>query len=500
LARPRKTVNNSSKRKLKWGLCRASQIERKRPDGDSYKVWRCEYAVYDFKVEPIGGLWECLRYRRYAQGENDLEAERLAERMSKLNEIYCDEMFQPGSDTMSFSDWLGENENIAVSARPTKDFSANKTSQVFPSSKSFDEVAREYMSTRGKYTRDNKYVGLKAQYLRTIENYIRHAAPISVSNLDSLQLPEILSWFKNYLENHVQGSAARFKSWLCQVGRYALNAGYWPKNHFDSLQHVTMGSKSTEKRVWTLNEIDSMFNAAANCQQQAMLVLLRLGLRQAEINGLTESDLLNNDTIRIRYALNEVNVGSNASGHWIPYLDRPKTDASSADKIRIPKIWMETLRESLEKSKAVQIRAWDDEADGVSREHRFVVSNAFGQPWGQSTSNAVLKRLMDRANVFFFLPGEAKNRRRPTLWHSWRYTYASELIAFGANDKEIEINMRHQDAAFSKAVYAQARLENKSLYDPYKPLIQNYLDYNEVICKFDISRREQKRVVEESTQ
>lgn len=498
MARPRKSVSISSKHKLKWGSCHAHKTRRKRPDGTEYTIFRCGYTVFDFILPEEGTLWELHKFRRYAEGATEHEAEKLAERKNKLNEAYCDAMWTPGSETMPFAEWEAENEQVFESTNVI--YSSTKHASLkLPPSKTFEEVAREYLETRGKYTRENQRVGLKAQYLRTIEYYLRVAKPISQSNLDSLKLPELLSWFETFLKSHAQGTAARFKSFLCQVGRFAVNADYWPKNHFESLQHVTMTSKFSLKRVWTLTEVDDMFNAAVTAQQKAMLVLLRLGFRQAEILGLTESDLLGNNTVRIRYSLNQVNVGSNTAGHWINSLDRPKTDASSADKVRIPELWMEILRLSLTKSKAIQIRAWDDDASDGARAHRFVVTNAFGEPWAQSPSNAALQRLMDRAKVSFFREGEARNRRRRTIWHSWRYTYCSELIAFGANDKEIEINMRHQDAAFSKAVYAQARLENKSLYEPYKPLIQTYLDYNEVICKFDISRREQKRIVEEST-
>jgi hypothetical protein len=102
---------------------------------------------------------------------------------------------------------------------------------------------------------------------------------------------------------------------------------------------------------------------------------------------------------------------------------------------------------------------------------------------------------MNRAKVSFFL-GEAMPRVRPTLRHSWRYTYASELVAFGANDVELMVNMRHTDSNLSKSVYAQARLANKNLYEPYKPLIETYLDYNDAICKFDMERRALKAVQE----
>jgi hypothetical protein len=353
MGRPRTQGAKSSKLTLKWGVSKPFDSKRKRSDGTEYSVWRCSYYIYDFFLQPGEELWEVRRLRRYAQGDTDIEARKKAEQMTSLNERYCDETFPPGSEMQTFSDWLNtivsNQSDLGIAQQEIR----SKVENV-QKSKTFELVAREYMESRTKYSVEGHPIDLKAQYLRTVENYIRHAAPLSELPMDSLRLPDITSWFKDYQMSHKQGTAGRLRAWLVPVGRYAERSEYWRKNLFESLPKLSTKTKKEEKRVWSLDEIDSMFGAATTIQQEAMLILLRLGLRQGEITGLTGDDLINENTIRIKYSLNLVNVGTHTNGHWIPYLDRPKTDASAADKVRVSTVWMQVLKKSLEFSKEIQ--------------------------------------------------------------------------------------------------------------------------------------------------
>ncbi|MFM7322235.1 MAG: hypothetical protein ACKO5K_12030 [Armatimonadota bacterium] len=81
-------------------------------------------------------------------------------------------------------------------------------------------------------------------------------------------------------------------------------------------------------------------------------------------------------------------------------------------------------------------------------------------------------------------------RGRDTIFHSWRYTYASELVVLGASDIDLRYCMRHTDVNVSKEIYAQARFEDRTLYAPYKGKIKTIYDYNRAICNFDTDRRD----------
>jgi len=477
-------------------------------------VWRCQYYGFALSGETMtrkvreGGewvsqefwAWELDRKRLYAQGDTKEEAEAKAERLGKLHLEYeewcwqCERDGNPPKPGDTFENWLGDKEARenrdkpkATPALANMDAAEDETDHVAPAN--FTAVAQEFMATKGRFNRTKKFEPLKPSTRRTNNNYVKHAAAISNKPMDKLRLPEIMSWFHGYLSTHAEGTAARYKFWLCEVGRYAVKARYWNVNLFESLPELSIRPNIEIRRTWTLDEIDRMWDAAHSPQQKAIIVLCRLGLRFGEATGLTEADLLDDETIRVQYAQTRVNVGTDDKQKLIPFLGDPKTSASAA-KVRVPKAWMKILRESLEKAEPQLIRAYNDDPDQGARLHRFVVPNQLGEIWQESTATYAFERLMSRAGVEFRTEEMGDVKTRETVWHSWRYTYCSELVVLGAGDVELMFCMRHTDANLSKKTYAQARFEDRTKYEPYKAIIKTPYDYNNAICKFDTDRRE----------
>jgi hypothetical protein len=305
--------------------------------------------------------------------------------------------------------------------------------------------------------------------------------------MEQLSRLDVDSWFSHYQQLHSQNTAYRFRAWLVPVGEYAVEMAYWNKNHFKALPKIS-AQRQDDKPTLSFDDIDKLWRAASSEPQiAALFVLLRFGLRIGEALGLT-ADCINDDgTIHIKYNLSETpNDGTiQSKSKMLPFLGTTKTRASTS-KIYIPKHWIPILRTSLDKSKPMLIQAHDDKKFGL-RNHNFVINNKFGQCWRDENAKRAVQKLMEQANVIINVNDHSL--AHTPIFHIWRYTYCSELVALGANDVEIMSLMRHTDSNLSKEVYAQVRLEDTQLYDHYRKQVKSTQGYNLVIAQMDEDRR-----------
>ena len=459
---------------------------RRRPDGSTYEIWRCGYRAVVWTLGPPGSnIWNRDIPVRFVQGNTPGEAEDAAALKGKSYDEY-DAWMSNSSRFLTYDEWHEETE--AQARKPYTLPTTPALDDEVPASRTFSAVVREYYAARGGYDHAGNYTGISNGYRNKIDNYLMHARPIDTKVMSQLRLPQITAWFAEYQRRQSQPTAARFEKWCQMIGRYAETAGYWPRNLFNSLPKLSLQPVRQEKRVYSFAEIDALWEHATNVQQRALMVLLRLGLRFGEATGLTRDCLQDDDTILIKYAQVRIKITTPAGGNkMIPQLERPKTKASIA-KVHVPKPWMEILRESVQHANGVLIRAWDDDPKTGARLHHFVASNTQGNIWQESAALEAMKRTLTKAGVVFN-PSEEKLRGRDSIWHSWRYTYASELMVLGASDIDLRYCMRHTDSNLSKQVYAQARFEDRKYFEPYIKTIKTPVDFNQAICDMDTDRR-----------
>ncbi|MFM7322236.1 MAG: phage integrase central domain-containing protein [Armatimonadota bacterium] len=408
MPRPRKRGNLERKTVRRKGVASPVRVTRQRVDGSSYDVWRCPYYAWTWTSRKpttppiIDGvpdeealIWDHERHRRYAQGDTPEASANEAERLAQSYEEY-NEWFQVSPTPLTYEDWIASNKGVTADCLPAS-ADLGKLEDPPATSRTFSSVANEYIDSRGKYDHRGNFVPISNGYRNKIRNYLMHAGPIDKSPMAELKLPEVTQWFTAYQRGQSQATAARYKKWCLAIGRYAANAGYWKKNHFDSLPNLSLQPVRLNKRVFTLAEIDALWDASSSVQQRALMILLRLGLRFGEATGLTKDCLLDDDTIQIRYSQVRVRQ-SMATGAFkmLPMLDRPKTRSSMAQVV-VPEPWMNILRESVQLSDATLIRAWDDDPELGARLHNFVVSNAKGTIWQESPALEAMKRTMQRA-------------------------------------------------------------------------------------------------------
>ncbi|RYZ93569.1 MAG: hypothetical protein EOP06_00575 [Proteobacteria bacterium] len=355
------------------------------------------------------------------------------------------------------------------------------------------EVAYEMISEPRKY-RFGKLVGIKASVRRKYQGYITamlnpETGGIGNRKISTLQLSKIKKWFLNYCETHSESTAYRLKAWLVRLGKHAVDNKYWSENLFTKLMDLSK-TPQAEKRVLTFEEIDKIWNAAEP-RLKAILVLVRLGFRIGEALAVTADDLIGENVVEIKYTLTETNLNddwANGEGSYVPFLGDPKTSGSAA-KVRVPKAWMKILKDALETASAINVRAYDDPKN-VQLSRKFVCHTRDGLVYDVDAATKYFKNLLKKLG-FVYDTGETKSKRQ-SVWHMWRYTYCSDLVALDANDIELRYCMRHSDANLSKTVYAQIREESKALYAPYTAMILTPSDYNEAVASMDEDRRHKR--------
>jgi integrase len=350
-----------------------------------------------------------------------------------------------------------------------------------PPSATVIDAALGMMSVGKRYDRDAKLRDAKESYKRRQENYIRHLerSPIGDFPMSAVQLQTLLVWWQGWCESHAPGTAARFRAWLIMLGRHARKARYWGDNLFEELPEPPKTVHILPQRVWTFEEMDALWGACKNRQDEAELVLLRAGLRQCEVIALREADCdFSACTITVRYNMGRKNLGTWKKGEnkLDAYLDVPKSHSSRAT-IKLPSQWMTKLKKSLEQAVPCDVPCVVP-SDGEHQ--RFVVNNVFGEFLTDTASTKRMRRLVNRSTV--------RAEKGESTFHAWRYALAADLVALGANDIELMTLLRHADPDISKTVYASAR-KGKIEYQNLRPLIRGLDDYLEAIAALDDSRR-----------
>ena len=487
MPRPRRISSRERTTPVRRGVHTPKLKTQERPDGSSYKYWILQYPR-EVWTHVTGDMWDIETKYFPVRGRTRQECDDKAAAIQASHDAYVRYIRTPGQQPITFDEWKRRNPPPKPEVKIVQEVDAPvPTLRVQSTTPTLDVVASEYMSTKGRYDRAGNYVPLSNSYVTRGKVYIRSFGPLISKEMNQLTRQDVDVWFSEYQQLHRQNTAYRLRAWLVPVGDYAVEMAYWTKNHFKALPRIS-AQRQDDKPVLSFDDIDKLWRAAANEPQiAALFVLLRFGLRIGEVLGMT-ADCINDDgSIHIKYNLTDTpNDGTiNSKNKMLPFLGTTKTRASTS-KVYIPKHWIPILRSSLARSKPMLIQAHDDKKFGL-RSHNFVVNNKFGQCWRDENVKRAVYQLMEKAGVV--IDASQHSLAHNPVFHIWRYTYCSELVAMGANDVEIMSLMRHTDSNLSKEVYAQVRLEDKQLFDHYRKQVKSTHGYNLAIAQMDEDRR-----------
>lgn len=476
---PRKRVVQKTKSGKRWGVQNGTSVVRRRPDGSYYTEFRhpyyAELPVYkgtEIVTFDLKRLWA-------ASSVSPADAKQKAETREREKKEFVDAYWK----------------NVQI-ARGTKEPDPVPTAPKKPKRLTLVACAEEYISTRKRY-RDGQVIGAQFGYRKKLDGYIKtlYSSQINKTAMGDLAPADVLLWFtESYMPDHAETTAARFKDWLVSVGTWGVKSKYWESNLFEILPTLSKTAKHKDLRVYSLDEIDAMWKAARTPQERALLVLLRVGLRQGECTALSGDMILNESTIEVRYTLGlEDNLDrvTNSQGKvtkTVRYLHPAK--GSSGGRVHVPPAWMSYLREAVDLAIPDFIPAYDDTTNrrnlnpGHPIPRRFIVNNRFGRSWCDTSVGDALRALMKRAKVEAGITNQT--------FHKWRHALASDLFAMGCDEISVAYLMRHRDYNLSKSVYASARQEQLSDYKQFLDGINGPKDYIECIYRFDEHRRSLK--------
>ena len=260
----------------------------------------------------------------------------------------------------------------------------------------------------------------------TVEAYAgrleRHVLPrLGERPLDEVELDDILALISDLRKGGYSG--ATVVAILTQLSRlfgHAVRRGLIESNPVSKLERSERPRLSRQERpVLNPEEIGRLLEAAAPRFRTLLATAILSGLRQGELLGLHWRDVdFDNELIHVRTQLNR-------KRRDVP----PKTERAVRDVILMP-----ALGDALRQHKTeTRFNQPDD----------YVFTTRTGTPHhAPHIGQRVLKPALEKAGL------------QPLRWHDLRHTFASLLIAGGANITFVSRQLGHTSSQITLGVYA----------------------------------------------
>jgi integrase len=261
---------------------------------------------------------------------------------------------------------------------------------------------------------------------RTLEGYTyrleHHVLPrLGDRRLDEISVDDVLALISDLRERGYSGWTIR--SIICPLSRLFSHAvrrdviAISPISKLDRTERPAVWVR--EQRVLNKDEIGRLLDAAAPRYRTLLATAILSGLRQSELLGLRWRDIdFEDEVIRVRSAIDR-------SGNDV----QPKTQHAIRDVVLMP-----ALAKALVEHRASSAFKGDDD---------YVFASKVGTPlhW-RNVSRRALKPALKKAGI------------APIRWHDLRHTFASLLIAGGANVVFTSRQLGHGSSDITLRVYS----------------------------------------------
>ena len=214
---------------------------------------------------------------------------------------------------------------------------------------------------------------------------------------------------------------------LSRLFAYAARRGYVSSNPVSRLERCErprIGKR--EKRILSKEEIATLLEHALPTYRPLLATAIYTGLRQSELLGLVWRDIdFERGFVRVRRQLDR-------KGSYV----EPKTEQAKREVVLAP-----SLARMLRAHKLASAYSADEEP---------VFANAAGRPFEHRN---VQSRGFDKAAARSGVNVEGDGRRKASF-HDLRHTFASLLIAQGADVVHVSRQLGHADPSITLKVYA----------------------------------------------
>ena len=294
-----------------------------------------------------------------------------------------------------------------------------------PARITLEELAERYF--------EHKTANLKP---KTIERYKLALDGHVLPRLGRVRITELSVDHVARLAKELQ--AAGYRPWtirgdlvaLSRVLAYAERSGWIaanPVRKLDASERPRV-ARATQ-RVLERDEMTTLLEHAGSIYRPLIAVGLFAGLRVSEALGLTWGDIdLDGSRLRVRYQLGR--DGGKAGGRVAT-----KTDQAVRDVVLMP-----TLAKLLAEHKL---------ATRHNGPTDYVFAGATGEPLNHRTVSRAFERVAKAAGL------DADGKERPTF-HDLRHSFASMLIAGGADVVFLSRQLGHANPAITLSIYAHA--------------------------------------------
>jgi integrase len=314
---------------------------------------------------------------------------------------------------------VGDNLTEAEAVRDELRSHKRKGGRVAPTNRRFTHIAADWLNEQERRVRPRTY----EDYQLRLERVNPYIGQVRISEMEDRH---IVGLIKKLTEANY--SPATIKNTLGPVSRvfkYAVRRGYISYNPFDLLDSDERpnGDSDREQRILDRDEIGKLLAKSPDRYRPLLATAVFTGLRLMEVLGLRWEDIdLDEGFVRVHWQL------SRRRGEGIV---RPKTKQAIRNVVLMPALGKMLREHRL--------------ASPYSEDLDYVFTTGTGEPFGWSN---VTRRGLHKA---------VKNARlkdpRPRF-HDLRHTYASLLIAQGANVEFVRSQLGHKDATVTLRVYA----------------------------------------------
>jgi integrase len=260
----------------------------------------------------------------------------------------------------------------------------------------------------------------------TVEAYAgrlqRHVLPrLADRRLDEIDVDDILALLSDLRKQGYSGTTiAVVLTPLSRLFTHAVRRGLIEVNPVSKLDRSERPRVSRQERpVLNREEIGRLLEAAPPRFRTLLATAILSGLRQGELLGLHWRDVdFDNELIHVRTALDRKRRDA-----------PPKTERAVRDVILMP-----ALAEALQQHK---------KETRFNQPHDYVFTTRTGTPHhAPNIGLRALKPALERAGL------------QPVRWHDLRHTFASLLIAGGANITFVSRQLGHTSSQITLGIYA----------------------------------------------
>ncbi len=281
----------------------------------------------------------------------------------------------------------------------------------------------------------------RKKLMRTLEGDI-----LGARSIDSIRLSDAKEWALRMKDRgYAYQTISNYKRSLNASFRIAIADDLVRKNPFDFKLNEVIEDDRTPRQALTEEQEERLLSFASKDRTyskyyDAIVILLKTGLRISELCGLTRQDIdFENDVIHVDHQL----LSSKETGY---YIETPKTKSGVRD---VP--MSEEVKQAFRRVMAVKPKA---EPIGIGGYSGFLFLNGKGCPMTNAYYTSTFANLRKKYN-------KSHEDSLPKITpHILRHTFCTRLANRNMNPKSLQYIMGHANISITLNLYAHASIEN----------------------------------------